>query len=270
MAAHLSALFRSHQDWHHRIAAWRAAVSDQSRADADVEQVGGELETRAMRLATLEDSIGTDYAEIRAALQLSAGWDTEDQQPNDALPITVQVTGPSGRLPLAAARTQVRGQLVQQASLLTAKQDQALRNLLQGLVAREVAEKMHTARDLVRLMNQRLDEVTTAHGIGARLVWKRRADIDELASDATIRYHGDFVVPGLAICARRQRIGLEPWRMDAAHYRSAVDVAASEAVELPVEYRVPGPTPWDPPLAATMIEIGRIVHEERLLDELLA
>jgi uncharacterized protein YPO0396 len=72
----------------------------------------------------------------------------------------------------------VRTQLEQQSSLLTAKQDQALRNLLQGLVAREVAEKMHAARELVDLMNRRLEQVTTAHGIGARLIWKRRAEID--------------------------------------------------------------------------------------------
>ena len=111
--------------------------------------------------------------------QLGAGWDAEDQQPDEMLPLSVQVTGPSGRLPLMASSAQVRAQLVQQSSLLTVKQDQALRNLLQGLVAKEVAHKMHAASDLVRLMNKRLDRVTTAHGIGAKLTWKRKAELDQ-------------------------------------------------------------------------------------------
>jgi uncharacterized protein (TIGR02680 family) len=110
--------------------------------------------------------------------QLGAGWDAEDHQPDDTLPMSIRVTGPLGRMPLAAASAQVRAQHGQQSSLLTAKQDQALRNLLQGLVAREVAEKMHAAGELVGLMNQRLENVSTAHGIGARLTWKRRTDLD--------------------------------------------------------------------------------------------
>ena len=63
-------------------------------------------------------------------------------------------------------------------SLLTAKQDQALTNLLQGLVAREVAEKLHAASELVARMNRRLDTITTSHGIGVSLRWRRRDDLD--------------------------------------------------------------------------------------------
>ena len=130
------------------------------------------------------ERLGVGADNVRQSLrarrdQLGAGWDAEDLQPDPALPLAVQVTGPSGRLPLAPASKRVRAQLDQQTGLLTAKQDQALRNLLQGLVAREVAEKMHAARELVQLMNRQLDRVTTAHGIGARLTWKRRNDLDE-------------------------------------------------------------------------------------------
>ena len=306
VSGQLTVLVRSHQTWHDRVNGWRHAAEDHRMATAELVQVNSELEPRAMRLATLEDSIGTDYAEVLASLrvseedlkrtnddlgaasgrrdgavadaaraesaaalsttdreaaearcvaslapmhrtlavqglleaaspsesrsppdetvrvlptvsatsagvrelaeailaavpesdrltvtadsirqsvrqrrdQLGAGWDADAHQPDDSLPIAIQVTGPAGRSPLAAARDRVRTQLEQQSSLLTAKQDQALRNLLQGLVAREVAEKMHAARELVGLMNRRLEQVTTAHGIGARLIWKRRAEID--------------------------------------------------------------------------------------------
>jgi uncharacterized protein (TIGR02680 family) len=116
--------------------------------------------------------------------QLGAGWDVEDHQPDPRKPITVQVTGPAGRTELPAASRQVAENLAQQAGLLTAKQDQALRNLLQGRVANEVAEKMHAATELVGLMNRRLEQIATAHGIGVRLSWKRSStlapELDEM------------------------------------------------------------------------------------------
>lgn len=90
-----------------------------------------------------------------------------------------------------------------------------------------------------------------------------------LESNAVLRYHGDFDTPGLAICARMQRLGLVPWRMTADDYRAAVNAATAAGVNLPLETRLPGSTPWDPSLAVAMTEIGRIVHEERLLDQLL-
>lgn len=90
-----------------------------------------------------------------------------------------------------------------------------------------------------------------------------------LECKAVLRYHGDFDTPGLAICARMQQLGLLPWRMTADDYRAAVNAAVAEGVNLPLETRSPGSTPWDPSLAIALTEIGRIVHEERLLDELL-
>lgn len=302
VSAQLGVLVRSHALWTTSVATWRSTVDDQAHAADDLGRARSELEPRAMRLATLEDAIGTEYADVLAALdvskadldaatrdlaatrdakdraletktragaeakaataeretaeqwcvaslapmraalavpglldaatdstidlpivdespvgvrqlgtavlaeiraperaavsadgvrqslrqrrdQLGAGWDAEDHQPDEALPLAVQVTGPLGRMPLAAAHDHVRTQLDQQASLLTAKQDQALRNLLQGLVAQEVAQKMHAARELVGLMNRRLDDVTTAHGIGVRLTWRRRTDLDDGLAD---------------------------------------------------------------------------------------
>lgn len=301
---HLDVFARSHRNWHARADDWRTAREAAELATQQVTDAETEHRTRAMRLATLEDAIGTEYQEMLASLevsradlntaeialaaardaekaaiqgltnarrdseevasalegaharcvaaidpmrralavpglldaaldaevvdtaqqpsvppvedtpegaralavavtslvarsgwdaitpdgvrqslrqrreQLGAGWDAEDHQPDDTLPISISVTGPLGRMPLPTANTHVRTQLGQQSSLLTAKQDQALRNLLQGLVAREVAEKMHAAGELIGLMNQRLENVSTAHGIGARLTWKRRSDLD--------------------------------------------------------------------------------------------
>ncbi len=88
------------------------------------------------------------------------------------------MTGPLPRMAQADARREVTLQQTRQASLHTAKQDQALRNLLQGLIAKEVVEKLHAARELVRLMNQRLESITTSHGIGVALRWRRRDDLD--------------------------------------------------------------------------------------------
>ncbi len=90
-----------------------------------------------------------------------------------------------------------------------------------------------------------------------------------LSSGARLLYHGDFDVPGLAICARMQQIGLLPWLMDTVQYRAAIEAASADAVELPTENRAAGATPWDPSLQHAIDEIGKVVHEERLLDDLL-
>lgn len=109
---------------------------------------------------------------------LGAGWDAEALQPDPLLPLAVEVTGPSGRAPLAASLQAVTQQHQQLAGLLDAKQDDALRQLLQGLIAREVAEKIHGAQRLVQLMNERLGAVQTAHRVGVQLRWRRSPEID--------------------------------------------------------------------------------------------
>lgn len=110
---------------------------------------------------------------------LGAGWDAEDHQPDTDLPLSISVTGPLGQMPLAESVTTVRTQLSQLQALLTEKQDQALRNLLQGLIAREVAERMFEAKRLIERMNVRLHSVTTSHGIGVRLRWRRSPELED-------------------------------------------------------------------------------------------
>jgi uncharacterized protein (TIGR02679 family) len=91
-----------------------------------------------------------------------------------------------------------------------------------------------------------------------------------LAVGAHLRYHGDFDTAGLGICGRMAQMGLVPWRMGQADYRHALQRAADQEVELPVEDRAPPATPWDPGLRDLFDRRRLIVHEERLLDELLA
>ena len=144
------------------------------------------LATAVLDLVQPAERDGVSAESVRQTLRqrrdtLGAGWDAEDHQVDDSLPLVIEVTGPnvSARAALPLAETQVRSSLTQQSGLLTTKQDQALRNLLQGLIAKEVADKMLAARELVELMNARLSGVTTSHGVGTTLRWRRRRDLDD-------------------------------------------------------------------------------------------
>ena len=110
---------------------------------------------------------------------LGAGWDAGDRQPDSTLPLSIEVTGPLGKAPLADAVRVVSRQHQQKSSLLDRKQSDALRGLLQGRIAGEIAEKIHGAGRLVELMNKRLHPVTTAHQVGVRLRWRRSPELDE-------------------------------------------------------------------------------------------
>ncbi|MFU8814483.1 MAG: TIGR02680 family protein [Pseudomonadales bacterium] len=134
------------------------------------------------QLETSAESVRQSLRQRRDAL--GAGWDAEDHQPEAALPLHVEVTGPlAPQVPLFQATAIVQSQLTTMSGLLTAKQDQALRNLLQGLIAREVADKLHAAGELIDHMNRRLATITTSHGIGVRLRWTRRDDLDPALSE---------------------------------------------------------------------------------------
>lgn len=109
---------------------------------------------------------------------LGAGWDAEAHQADPSLPLVVEVAGPLGRAPLAEAARAVAVQHSQLVGLLDRKQADALRELLQGLIATEIAEKVHRAGEFVHLMNGRLTSVATAHDVGVRLRWRRSPELD--------------------------------------------------------------------------------------------
>jgi hypothetical protein len=90
-----------------------------------------------------------------------------------------------------------------------------------------------------------------------------------LSSGAHVLYHGDFDAAGLAICRRMVELGCVPWRMGAVDYQRALTGAERAGTSLPRELQRCGPTPWDPDLQALFDARRLIVHEERLLWELL-
>ena len=85
-----------------------------------------------------------------------------------------------------------------------------------------------------------------------------------------LHYHGDFDAAGIAICHRLAKMGCQPWRMSGADYIAAIDKARAMAITLPEDDGVCGETPWDPSLQRVMRKHGAVVHEEFLIDELLA
>lgn len=90
-----------------------------------------------------------------------------------------------------------------------------------------------------------------------------------LSAGAQLRYHGDFDVAGLAMCARMQARGVEPWRMGAVDYLVALRAAELQGVALPVDRAPCDATPWDPGLRDVFDDHRLIVHEERLLDAIV-
>jgi uncharacterized protein (TIGR02679 family) len=89
-----------------------------------------------------------------------------------------------------------------------------------------------------------------------------------VAAGVAVRYHGDFDWPGVAIAGRLYAAGVQPWRMGAADYRAAV-TQLPEGSRLPLAGS-PAATGWDPALAEAMRRAQVAVHEESLLDVLLA
>lgn len=84
------------------------------------------------------------------------------------------------------------------------------------------------------------------------------------ASGATLAYHGDFDWPGIAIANRLMAtVRCTPWRM------SADDYLAAPGDGVPLEGRKVVPA-WDGALGEAMEARGAAVHEEAVLDALLA
>ncbi|EWC58640.1 hypothetical protein UO65_6068 [Actinokineospora spheciospongiae] len=101
-------------------------------------------------------------------------------------------------------------------------------------------------------------------GIAARMLLSRLVSVG-----AQFRVHGDFDAAGLLVTG--QVLALTdgaPWRMGAEDYRSALDWARAEGLDLPPLGTEPGPTPWDPRLGDAL-RAGWAVPEEMLLHLLL-
>ena len=90
-----------------------------------------------------------------------------------------------------------------------------------------------------------------------------------LDSGAELLYHGDFDAAGLAICERMRELGLRPFRMNESDYLQALAVADVDGAQLPIDMQPAGATPWDPALQVAFERERRIVHEVRLLPDLI-
>ncbi|WP_433800782.1 SbcC/MukB-like Walker B domain-containing protein [Actinomycetospora sp. CA-084318] len=128
----------------------------------------------APRRQVTEDALEKALRETRD--HLASGWDIESRRGADGTPLAVHVTGPT-RAVLAQMVHRVAVQRRRATSLLSAQQDQALRNLLHGRIAREVADALFAAGELVDRMNRILRGVTSSQGIGVRLQWRPRGDL---------------------------------------------------------------------------------------------
>jgi uncharacterized protein (TIGR02679 family) len=101
----------------------------------------------------------------------------------------------------------------------------------------------------------------------------RRSQLDEITADPEVQlaYHGDFDWPGIAMAERIiRRYHAAPWQFGAADYRSAVRAAAARGTPLQPLAGQPLPTSWDADLSAAMAAENLAVHEEALIDVLLA
>ena len=80
-----------------------------------------------------------------------------------------------------------------------------------------------------------------------------------------MRYHGDFDWPGIAIANFVIRsFDAAPWRFGAADYRAGVAGTGPLLSGRPVE------ASWDPRLTEAMVELRRGVHEEAVIETLMA
>lgn len=90
-------------------------------------------------------------------------------------------------------------------------------------------------------------------------------DVLRALAGSELRYHGDFDWPGVAIANRLVvEAGVVPWRMGAEHYEAALGPARLPLSGAPVD------PAWDPELGAAMRRHGVAVHEEAVLEDLLA
>ena len=83
-----------------------------------------------------------------------------------------------------------------------------------------------------------------------------------------VRYHGDFDWPGIAIARRIIDHGAQPWRLGRADYCEAVERLPSDR-RLILTGRAEA-TPWDSELSPAMRTANLAVHEEAIVDLLLA
>jgi uncharacterized protein (TIGR02679 family) len=86
-----------------------------------------------------------------------------------------------------------------------------------------------------------------------------------------LRYHGDFDWPGISIANLLVgSYGCRSWRFGSVDYLDALAGLAPVVAELPTLNGAPVASCWDVELTTEMASAGRAVHEELLLNDLIA
>jgi uncharacterized protein (TIGR02679 family) len=88
---------------------------------------------------------------------------------------------------------------------------------------------------------------------------------------AELRYHGDFDWPGITIANLMMgSYQCQPWQFGSDDYLAALSGLAPVVAELPALNGIPVGSCWDAQLTTEMAGAGRAVHEELLLNDLIA
>ena len=147
-----------------------------------------------------------------------------------------------------------------------------------GLITHLTAHELHRASELTApgeivhaCENPQVLQQLAAAGIDRPVICTSgnpSAAAAILLDRVQIRYHGDFDWPGIAIARRIIERGATPWRMSHDDYLEAVDRLPT-ANHLPLTGRVES-TPWDGELHRVMAATDIAVHEEAVIDLLIA
>ena len=123
-----------------------------------------------------------DWSTVRRSLEhhrtAMGMWDPHYDPPDETLPLRISLINAGEPTPLVDAARQIASHHDDTRALLATEEQKALRALLEGLIASELADKMHRCNEMVQRMNEILDPIRTAQQIGASLRWNRRGDLD--------------------------------------------------------------------------------------------
>jgi uncharacterized protein (TIGR02679 family) len=147
-----------------------------------------------------------------------------------------------------------------------------------GLITHLTVHELHRSADLTRpgeiihaCENPQVLQGLAAAGVDrpvACMSGNPAAAGTALLARSAVRYHGDFDWPGIAIARRIFGLGAQPWRFGLCDYAAGVD-RLPPGNRLGLTGRAQA-TPWDEGLRTAMTAADVAVHEEALIDQLLA
>ncbi len=129
------------------------------------------------------DAADADWNTVRRSLdhhKAAMGvWDAHYDPPDATLPLRISLVSGGEPVPLVVAARQISSHHDDTRALLAAEEQNALRALLEGLIASELADKMHRCNEMVQHMNEILGPIRTSQQIGASLRWQPKKDLDD-------------------------------------------------------------------------------------------